>query len=224
MLRGHLLAKLFAGNNWRVNVYATSGSWCPKLCHGPANPTNLRFRSRSGPRQQRALQVSIVCHKFPLAQPLARVVQAVEPKFGTTGLADAGVKMMRVLDKSGRECRRREHRAPSLVYLNEFKGGTWLQVAIMRSPSCQTIRHLSQRPASRKLGRLSIQFAQGESVRNQFVRSRSPGFGEFLPGRQTRVTFSLVFNSVRQKACRKQVCSDMSSISCATSSGSDVSR
>lgn len=68
------------------------------------------------------------------------------------------------------------------------------------------------------------QFAQGESVRRQFIRFRSPGFVEILPGGQARVIFSLVFNSVRQKACRKQVCSDMSSISCATSSGSDVSR
>ena len=68
------------------------------------------------------------------------------------------------------------------------------------------------------------QFAQCESVRRQFTRFRSPGVVEFLPGRQRRVIFSLVFNSVRQKACRKQVCSDMSSISCATSSGSDVSR
>lgn len=41
---------------------------------------------------------------------------------------------------------------------------------------------------------------------------------------QTRLIFSLVFISVLQKACRKQVCSEISSISWATSSDSEVSR
>ncbi len=41
---------------------------------------------------------------------------------------------------------------------------------------------------------------------------------------QTRLIVSLVFISVLQNACRKQVCSDISSISWATSSGSEVSR
>lgn len=40
----------------------------------------------------------------------------------------------------------------------------------------------------------------------------------------TRVTFSLVFRSVRQNACKKQVCSEISSISCAVSSDSEVCR
>ena len=44
------------------------------------------------------------------------------------------------------------------------------------------------------------------------------------PVGQTRTTFSFVLRSVRQKACRKQVCSEMSSISCAVSSDSEDSR
>lgn len=44
------------------------------------------------------------------------------------------------------------------------------------------------------------------------------------PHHQTRLTRNLVFRSVRQKACRKQVCSEISSISCAISSDSPVSR
>ncbi len=103
-------------------------------------------------------------------------------------------------------------------------GVSWLQADIMRPQSFQMVRILSLRSASRQIGPTFDRFAQGESARCQFTRSSSPGFDKFVPGRQTRVIFSLVLNSVRQNACRKQVCSDMSSISCATSSGSDVSR
>ena len=46
-------------------------------------------------------------HQLALGDGDEGVAEAVEPELGTAGLADAGVKMMRVLDVAGRAGRRR---------------------------------------------------------------------------------------------------------------------
>ena len=48
-------------------------------------------------------------HRLALGDADEAVPQAVEPEFGATGLADAGVEMMWVLDMTGRARRRGEH-------------------------------------------------------------------------------------------------------------------
>ena len=61
-------------------------------------------------------------HQLALGNGDEAVAQAVEPELGTAGLADAGVKMMRVLDVAGRAGRRREH--PLADACGQIRGGS----------------------------------------------------------------------------------------------------